>query len=152
MGSSGWFLTQLPDGTDELIGFARIALKMPEDSFFKVPEDLFYSPWLVVVSQELTYAFAPVHKLIWYMSLSGVSLILIFFFLGLYITEKKIVSPLRLLTQTVRRVANGDLTQKVWINSKDEIGGLALSFNQMVSNLRKRTSMDNISFNMLSHL
>lgn len=152
MGSSGWFLTQLPDGTEELVGFARISFKVSENSFFNMPEDTFYSPWLVIVCQELTYAFAPVRKLIRYTFLSGGALIVVFFFLGIYFAEKKVVSPLKTVTQTAKHVANGDLTKKVRIFPKDEIGEVASSFNQMVSNLRKRTSLDNISLHMFSHL
>jgi signal transduction histidine kinase/CheY-like chemotaxis protein/HAMP domain-containing protein len=90
--------------------------------------------------------------LVWYISLSGAGLISIFFFLGLSLAERKVLLPLTLLTRMVRRVADGDLTQRVQIRSKDEIGELALSFNQMVSNLEKRTSLDDVSLNMLSHL
>lgn len=145
MGSSGWFITQLPDRTKKLVGFARISLTLPESSYF--------TPWLVIVSQESHDAFAPVRKLIWYVSVPGAALILFFFLSGIYLAEKKVVSPLSILTQTVKRVANGDLTRKVQLrSSKDEINELGYSFNQMVSNLRKRTSLDDISFNILSHL
>jgi len=142
LGNSGWRLAETPDGTDLLVGFARIELK----------EIGFSTPWLVIVYQELTYAYAPVRKLIWYISLPGVGLILIFFFLGFSITTGTIASPLRVLTQTVRRVASGDLTKQAQIRSNDEIGDLAESFNQMLSNLQKRTSLDDVSLNMLSHL
>lgn len=141
-GNSGSFVPE--GGPDWLVGFARIELEGSDFSFA--------TPWLVVVYQELTHAYAPVRKLIWYISLPGAGLILVFFFLGLYVTEWRIVSPLSLLTQTVKRVTSGDLTKQVQIRSKDEIGDLASSFNQMISNLRKRTSLDDISLSMLSHL
>jgi signal transduction histidine kinase/CheY-like chemotaxis protein len=122
--NSGSFVARIPNEPDVLVGFARLPRY----------------PWTVIVSQELTHAFAPVHKLVWYISLPGAALILVFFFLGLSLAERKVASPLSLLTQTVRRVADGDLTQNVQIGSKDEIGELASSFNQMVSNLERRTS------------
>jgi len=122
--NSGWFVARIPDEPDVLVGFARLPRY----------------PWSVIVSQETTHAFAPVHRLLWYISLPGVALILVFFFLGLYLAERRVASPLSLLTRTVKRVADGDLTQNVQINSKDEIGELASSFNQMVSNLEKRSS------------
>jgi len=139
-GNLGSFIPE--DGPDWLVGFARIELG----------EFGFSTQWLVVVYQELTYAYSPVHKLVWYIALSGAGLIIVFFFLGLYLTAGAIVSPLSLLTQTVKRVASGDLTKQVQIRSKDEIGELASSFNQMLSNLRKRASLDDISLNMLSRL
>ena len=144
LGNSGWKLAETPDGTELLVGFARIELKGIDFSFS--------TRWLVIVYQELTYAYAPVRKLIWYISLPGAGLILVFFFLGFSLTTGTIASPLRVLTQMVRRVASGDLTKQAQIRSNDEIGDLAESFNQMLANLQKRTSLDDVSLNMLSHL
>lgn len=143
-GGSNWFTAEVQDGPDLLVGFARIELNERDFSFS--------TPWLVIVYQDVSHAFAPVRRLIWYISLPGAALILIFFFLGLYLVEGVVASPLSLLTQTVKRVARGDLTRRVQVSSKDEIGELASSFNQMVSNLEKRTSLDNMSLDMLSHL
>ena len=151
MGDSGWFVASVHDKPDVLVGFARITIRVP--SHAKKGSDLsFASLWSVIVSQELDYAFAPIRRLIWYVSLSGTALILIFFILGLYLVEKKVASPLGLLSQTVKHVADGDLTRRVKIDSKDELGELASSFNRMVLNLETRTSLDNISLNMFSHL
>jgi signal transduction histidine kinase/CheY-like chemotaxis protein/HAMP domain-containing protein len=136
MDDSGWFVAHVQDEPDVLVGFARIAR----------------SPWSVIVSQELKFAYAPVHKMVWYISLPGAGLMLIFFFLGLTITERKVASPLSSLTRMVRMVADGDLSQKVQVNATGEIGELANSFNQMVLKLEKRTSLDNVSLNMFSHL
>lgn len=44
------------------------------------------------------------------------------------------------LLNSINRVASGDLSQKVDINSKDEIGALAKGFNKMVDNLRELVS------------
>ncbi len=144
MGSSGWFVAPWHNGEETLVGFARVELSQRDLSFS--------TPWTVMVSQELSYAFAPVRKLVWYIALPGVGLILVFFFIGLYLAEGKFISPLGSLTEMVKRVASGDLTRKVQIKSRDEFGELASSFNQMVSNLEKRASLDNVSMNMLSHL
>ncbi|MBD3181627.1 response regulator [Candidatus Poribacteria bacterium] len=144
MGQSGSFVAHIHDGPDMLIGFAKIEINQPEFSFT--------TPWTVIVYQELDYAYAPVRKMIWIISLPGLALIISFFLLGLYIAKKEFITPLEWITDTVKRVASGDLTKRVQINSKDEMGELAESFNEMVSNLEKRTSLDNISLNMLSHL
>ena len=144
IGNSGWFVAQVRDAPDLLVGFARIIMRRPDRSSS--------SRLFVIVSQEITHAFAPVHKLIWYISLPGIALILVFFFLGLSIAERKVALPLSQLTRMVKNVADGDLTRKAQIVSRDEIGELAASFNLMVSNLEKRISLDRISLNMLSHL
>ncbi|HEX2914399.1 MAG TPA: methyl-accepting chemotaxis protein [Chloroflexia bacterium] len=47
----------------------------------------------------------------------------------------QITRPLGHLTNVTERIANGDLTQRVNINKRDEIGRLAASFNGMVESL-----------------
>jgi len=143
MGSSGWLVARNENGADMLVGFARVELNHRDFSFS--------TPWTVIVSQELRYAFAPVRRLIWYTSLPGLALILIFFFLGVYLAAGRVASPLRYLTETVKRVASGDMRRTVELKSKDEIGELAAAFNQMVSNLEKRSSLDSMTMNMLSN-
>ncbi|GCD83238.1 hypothetical protein PTHTG4_23010 [Parageobacillus thermoglucosidasius] len=45
--------------------------------------------------------------------------------------------PLLALSEAAKRIAGGDLTgKKIVVSNRDEIGELAVSFNQMVSNLR----------------
>ncbi len=46
--------------------------------------------------------------------------------------------PLKALDAAVKRVRTGDLTVKVPVTSKDEIGNLAQSFNEMTDGLRQR--------------
>lgn len=53
-----------------------------------------------------------------------------------FIIANYIASPIVKMSQVASIVAEGDLTQKINIKSKDEIGNLANSFNKMVENLR----------------
>ena len=48
--------------------------------------------------------------------------------------------PVRNLSQAALRIAEGDLTQEVRIESQDEVGVLARSFQQMVTRLRELVS------------
>jgi signal transduction histidine kinase len=48
---------------------------------------------------------------------------------------RQIISPLRALSQSARAIAEGDLGQRVKINSDDEIGQVARSFNRMAESL-----------------
>jgi methyl-accepting chemotaxis protein len=57
--------------------------------------------------------------------------VIIFFFSG------RITKPLEKIAQHVGKIANGDLTQKVLIRSKDEVGQLAASVNDMVERFRQ---------------
>jgi signal transduction histidine kinase/DNA-binding NarL/FixJ family response regulator len=46
-----------------------------------------------------------------------------------------ITNPLIQMVQTAQQIAAGDLSQRAQVQSTDEVGHLALSFNQMVDNL-----------------
>jgi len=144
MGNSGWFLTSGKDNPSMLVGFARISLNRAGVTF--------NTPWSVLAYQPASYAFAPVRDMIWMVSIPGIVLILLIFVLGLYIAQKVFISPLRQLTYMAKRMSDSDLHQEVRIDTKDEIGELAQSFNQMASNLEKRASLDNVALNMLSYL
>lgn len=59
-----------------------------------------------------------------------------------YIFSRRIVTPLKQLIDVTQDVAAGDLTKRITINRKDEIGTLATSFDHMIENLQsivKRT-------------
>ena len=51
--------------------------------------------------------------------------------------SRTLTRPLRELTSAIRNMAKGELEQKVPIRSKDELGELAESFNQMSSDLAR---------------
>ncbi len=52
---------------------------------------------------------------------------------------RSIADPLIKLNESAKRLGEGDLDQQTEISNKDEIGQLASSFNEMASNLKKRT-------------
>jgi signal transduction histidine kinase len=56
-----------------------------------------------------------------------------------YFVARLIINPLSKLVRTSRAIANGDLTKRTEIESKDEIGVLANTFDEMTSNLQQRT-------------
>ena len=53
-----------------------------------------------------------------------------------YYIAGSITKPLQNIVSVTRLVANGDLSQEVKVNSRDEMGYLATSFNQMVGRLK----------------
>lgn len=55
---------------------------------------------------------------------------------------RKLTSSLDILSWVAGRVATGDLEQRIFVNSKDEIGELSYIFNGMVANLK--TSSENL--------
>lgn len=56
-----------------------------------------------------------------------------------YFVARLIINPLSKLVRTSRAIANGDLTKRTEIESQDEIGVLANTFDEMTSNLQQRT-------------
>ncbi len=64
----------------------------------------------------------------------GIS-ILIFGIIIIIIT-RSITKPLSLLAEKARTIAEGDLTSRIPLKGKDEIGQLAISFNHMIDSLK----------------
>ncbi|HLO17879.1 MAG TPA: ATP-binding protein [Anaerolineales bacterium] len=56
-----------------------------------------------------------------------------------YLVARLIINPLSKLVRTSRAIASGDLTKRTEIESKDEIGVLANTFDEMTENLQQRT-------------
>ncbi|MGB9595279.1 MAG: response regulator [Candidatus Poribacteria bacterium] len=144
LGNSGWFVASDDGKSEMMVGFAKISIITP-DIQIKLP-------WSVIAYQPSKIAYAPVLKMIWFVTLPGIGLIAVFYLLGLYIAKKVFISPLNQLIYMTKRLSDSDLEQEVMIKSKDEIGELARAFNQMASNLAKRSSLDNVALNMLSNL
>lgn len=101
----------------------------------------FYKPlgWGIVVQQPAKEAFAPVVYFI------NRSIILTFFFtvlslvLAVIIFRIILLIPIANLKQGVLKFGTGDLAFRIRIKSKDEIGDLAGSFNQMAEKLMVST-------------
>ncbi|SHI64221.1 methyl-accepting chemotaxis sensory transducer with Cache sensor [Clostridium cavendishii DSM 21758] len=70
---------------------------------------------------------------------------LILLILALYFVTTKILKDIPKLLEIIKKVAKGDLTSKLSVNSKDEIGQIAEAINDMNSNLNNIVT--NISSN-----
>jgi len=55
-----------------------------------------------------------------------------------YFTSRRLVAPLKRLTQAADRIGQGRLDERVAIQAKDEVGQLATAFNAMVDNLNRQ--------------
>jgi len=56
-----------------------------------------------------------------------------------YLISRLIINPLYLLMRTSQAIADGDLTQRTGVSSKDEIGTLANTFDEMTDRLEERS-------------
>jgi signal transduction histidine kinase len=55
--------------------------------------------------------------------------------------SQRTLSPIKELIKAVRKMQQGDLNQRVEVNSKDEIGELARAFNAMAAGLKKQEEL-----------
>ncbi len=72
-----------------------------------------------------------INQALWIAGLGGVLLALI---LGLFVA-RSLTRPIREITNATREMAQGKLEQQVHVRSKDELGELSASFNQMSADL-----------------
>lgn len=99
------------------------------------------APWGVTVRQVEETVFAPSIKLKRWFFLLGV----VFLFsatLLLFDIRRNFIHPIKLLIQATRRIGQGELSIPVKISSRDEIGLLATSFDEM--RLKLSSSLDQI--------
>ena len=64
------------------------------------------------------------------------ALFILFLLIILNFSTTRIIRPLHRMAQATQEIAKGDLTHKVDVHSRDEIGTLADSFNRMTDHLR----------------
>jgi len=59
-----------------------------------------------------------------------------------FVLANRIVGPLQRLTESTVRIAEGDLSARVQVDSTDEVGILATEYNRMAENLRQLRDSD----------
>jgi two-component system, NtrC family, sensor histidine kinase KinB len=87
-------------------------------------------------------AAAGVAQLWFYRTLMIAGLLVAMSVLLAFLFAKRIVGPLRRLTESTARIAGGDLNARVVVDSSDEFGILAAEYNRMAENLRQLRSSD----------
>jgi len=65
------------------------------------------------------------------------ALCVVFLLSVLYLSTSRMIRPLQRMAVATQEIARGDLSHKVEVNTRDEIGALAESFNQMSEHLRE---------------
>jgi len=95
--------------------------------------------WQIGIIQDSSEVFAIINKIQIQTIIIAVSGIILILALAV-ILAANILSPIRSLSKTVERISGGDLSAKVIIRRKDEIGDLGNSFNKMTEDLRKTTT------------
>jgi two-component system NtrC family sensor kinase len=83
---------------------------------------------LAPVSREIAVQQA---ELVWFTCAA----VLVFSLLSVLFIWKVVASPMKQLLRGIQKVASGDVAQRLPVNSQDEFGELAVSFNKMTENL-----------------
>ena len=89
----------------------------------------------LVVEMTQDQAFAPARRLALEIGAIGVGVVLLMS-IGIYFASRRIARPILAITETATAVTAGDLTREAPVMSHDEIGTLAVAFNDMTGRLR----------------
>ncbi len=101
---------------------------------------------VVEVVLDMKLVFKKVATLRLRMILTVIVLIMALLGLNLWFLRKIVVLPIRKLLDMTKKVAKGNLTQRLKITSHDEFGKLGTSFNKMVEDLEATTtSIENLN-------
>lgn len=92
--------------------------------------------WVIVLEQPMQEIYAYLYRNISRAVLITVSICFIVLVLGWWYVNRFMV-PIHTLHQQVQRIGQGDLEQKVSIDSMDEIGDLGVAFNDMTDSLKE---------------
>jgi PAS domain S-box-containing protein len=117
------------EGTLQLVSQAPVASPDPEDAgVFKNLN------WMLIAHEKPAVAFAPLHAA-WRTALFTTLIVLLLTSGVAVILAQLLIAPISRLTRVAAQIAAGDLTTQAQVESRDEIGTLAGTFNAMVQAL-----------------
>jgi signal transduction histidine kinase len=90
--------------------------------------------WLVFAELPAGEAFGPLYRAVIRSGLLLFAGLILAFFVGLFLARRMIV-PIRTLSQGAARIGNGDMTQRIDIKTGDELETLGNEFNRMAERL-----------------
>ncbi|MDD4954582.1 MAG: ATP-binding protein [Candidatus Omnitrophica bacterium] len=133
----GYFIEQCeaPKGGQELFAYVR-------STGYKDYKGL---GWILLIEHETKEIFSPVSRLRNLLIIILIGGTLVNIVIGLYIS-RAISEPVKKLTIAAKEIGEGKLDTRIAATSRDELGFLAASFNEMAENLKKSTtSIENLN-------
>jgi two-component system, NtrC family, sensor kinase len=91
--------------------------------------------WIVFVEQPTAEALAPVYAAL-YQTLALLALGVVLALLAGVVLARRLTGPIRALQAGAERLGQGDLAQRIEVATGDEIGTLALRFNEMAGRIQ----------------
>jgi two-component system NtrC family sensor kinase len=101
--------------------------------------------WGVVVSQSMSESYSYVDQIVRVLEWTSVVCLSCALIFGVLLTWR-LLSPVASLTEGVRRVSKGELDFQIPVLSRDEIGDLAGTFNEMTGELRRKKEETDLSY------
>jgi PAS domain S-box-containing protein len=107
----------------------------------KIAKYVYFRPWDWIITagsyeEEIYKSTHETERFILMLVLVSIALVFV-----LVITFSKVLTrPIRELTDVTRKMAEGDLSQRIRVRSEDEIGLLGASFNRMIGQLQDYTA------------
>ena len=98
--------------------------------------------WILIVEHETEEIFAPVFKLRNTLIIISGIITIIAVLIGLFLA-KSITKPIQKLSESTKKIKQGNLNIKCEVKSKDEIGELAQTFDEMRLGLKDRNQLLN---------
>ena len=92
--------------------------------------------WIILSEIDESEAFAPVHQTVLFSVISIIVAAIVVVFIGVFFS-RKIATPIIVASTFAKKVAAGDLSSNIEVNSHDEVGMLQVALHTMLENLRK---------------
>lgn len=109
------------------------------ESFYDVASRMPYGGGILRVGYQKAYISDTINKTIYFLILSFILSLLISIIFAVYFSNI-ILKPINELKLMAKEVADGDLTKRAKIRSRDEIGYLATVFNKMLDTINDKNS------------
>ncbi|HSG05886.1 MAG TPA: HAMP domain-containing protein, partial [Nitrospiria bacterium] len=120
-------------GGDSIIGFSPLVTTT------NITLDSTGNSWHSFIRQDPTELYAPLNSLLISVFFSGVLLLGVVAFLGVFLSSR-LTRPIQILEEGAEEISKGNLNVSVNIETKDEIEKLAHAFNNMSQKLRESYS------------
>jgi len=113
-------------------------------------QPLKYGDWGVIVSTPLAVEYQPlIDRIEWILGMLAV-FVVVFLVVG-YLASKYLADPIVGISNTMKKISQGDYAQRVVTQRKDEIGELSSTFNTMMDRLEEARSESGMYVDLMGH-